>query len=744
MVELLSENPQPPGMILGHIVLGQNSVIGPDLTPGQRRTEDNMERIARQLVGNDAEERADLFEARPQRSLDKPGGMEWLRRSADALEVYQPDLTDEPAGPVPDAQHVAAWITAGLKNELQGYTLEESLRLLKGHDPGITRDFFHQQVVPLLLPRVRLDVLSRDACDGPERHFLFAAHLARFMMGAEPGATEDEVVQRFLDHPQGYARQAWRELSGTLLEQGSCREAVFDRTQLGILRQIYPFIPLWEGGIKTERDYLISEKRVCSDPEANRLWRSVHESLSKLASIPMVDPLLAEAETHRANASGKQLDELMLGAHVVEVVGVFADSIPRIGTLEHRYRVRGRDITLSAKDYSGSETAIDVLARVYGVRARVLPSDGTVLGDWAMNEVAEEAKRAKGEPLIVHIEGVKNFWTRLAAFQEKNPKVKLVCVSHTTSDGRDLLESKEAQTALLTELMSMGDAKANDERERFRVTFSSLFTQLLYETRLPLLEWAHVVVGRGKIVGHAAEKAFKALELDVRVRDPRYDDQPGKQGARAAAQAEGLNLIDDLSELSGRPLVLWSCAGLRTVGEQELQGLAGGPPVMLVSLGSGEYDFDMEWIRNHATFAHVSGALGDMPIIEYTLEFPQGPLRVLAVAAGKVANLAFLHPTPGPYAATTPLLIEESMLEGVWRSRRGERGAQTQACTQIDILPSGQRLITLEPLGGGTQPLELDLAQQRFVDANPNTSFFIRSWNPEKASWSLTARTLEA
>ena len=76
---------------------------------------------------------------------------------------------------------------------------------------------------------------------------------------------------------------------------------------------------------------------------------------------------------------------------------MFADSIPRIGDLEHRYKVRGRDISVAAKDYSGSATAIDVLARVFGVRARVLPSSGTALGDWAMKEVAAEAKRAKGK-----------------------------------------------------------------------------------------------------------------------------------------------------------------------------------------------------------------------------------------------------------------------------------------------------------------------------------------------------------
>jgi hypothetical protein len=128
--------------------------------------------------------------------------------------------------------------------------------------------------------------------------------------------------------------------------------------------------------------------------------------------------------------------------------------------------------------------------------------------------------------------------------------------------------------------------------------------------------------------------------------------------------------------------------------------------------------------------------LGREPIWEFQIRVRGKRLRVIAPANGYVANLAYLHPTPAPYAAMAPLLIMEAIRQGVVRRCVfDQRGIQPLDSLSIhlhrNLHGTQQRSVVLYEYLEHQPPLpeavaEATAKEAHILDANPNASIIMQ------------------
>jgi hypothetical protein len=661
---------------------------------------------------------------------------DWLSRSLAALEPYDPRIVrfpgeDRVPSPAEAGRALAAFRSLFAEGEGR-YTFEEMRRLLLEDFPFLTPAHVERTVRP------QFDLESWSVRNwGPERSFLLACHGAHFLLGQKPGATE---------------AQAWGEFQRSAAEPLTLDD-------LRALQVIYPFVPRWEGGVKTDQDWsLDTELPPSSDPEkrdARHHWAAVKLALEQYASIHRVEPLLRSASRMR------ELRGLLGGdTRFIEVTGVFADGIPRLNEMWTQDGLAGDRALILGKNYSAAHWAVDVVRRVFGATVQVHP------GNEAIEQAAVAELRAAvdsgAKNIVVHLEGILGVWKEVDRLARAHPEVRIACVSHTTSDARDLLKTVGEDTSLLVVTMGLSSAKIEDELERFRATFTQMLLELSGDLRMPLQNFRHVVLGYGSIIGPAAVQAVvnsNAGRGNLRV----FDRDPAQ---RERAEADGFRTVGAVREAAGQATVVLSCAGETTMREAEFKAFARkGEPgqLVLVSLGSGRREFDMPWLEKAAWDSHrrwpdvvdaprIVGRHNAQPVVRYALRFEEHgtvkDLLVYAVADGYVGNLAKLHPTPAPYAVTTPLLITESIREAVVRLRmRGQRGIQALTSVEFQRVENAvtgganQILVTLfnTLLGRGSDPKKPSRVGQKdrqLLERNCNEPYLLR----READWHV-ART---
>ncbi len=505
---------------------------------------------------------------------------------------------------------------------------------------------------------------------GEEPHFLFAAHLAFYLLGVPNGTTEAEALDGFVRDPRIAALYLWPD---------------FEPEDLERLRTIYPFIPRWPEGRKTEDCLSLSTR--FPETVRGRLYSDLVREIRALAQIPMTDAVLEDLAAIRDER------DLMRNARLVECTGIFADLVPRMELMLSADGLDGHDVHIVSKHYSTDPLVAQTVARVFGAKIEVVEGDEELVAHTkAAIEHATEQGRDRA-PLVAHIEGIKSFWGWLAEHQRRHPEVRMVGVSHTTSDGRDLLASLEGTSGtapLPVELMSLSPAKAKDERNRFKHTFGRLLYDVGDALNDTIFNRHFLVLGYGSIIGPAMCDALDAADVrDVVV----YDPNPER---RAAAREAGFQVIDTLdSEYDRSPFII-SCAGTQTLGPEQLDRFTGHPT--LLSLGSGRYEFAMDHLEEQARSPGVTrreiGLLGHQPIVEYTL--PSGT-TFTALADGYVANLAYPRPTIPAYSVTTPLLVWEAIRQGIHHLENGRMGTHMFRTIDIDVSDGGARWLTLYP-----------------------------------------------
>jgi len=551
------------------------------------------------------------------------------------------------------------------------YSVEEIRRTLVDDHPHLTADYVASSLAPKLSSVRPVDRY------GAEPNLLLAAHIAHAMLGAPPGRTEAEVLQQVLD----------RDIDLEWFWPG------LGPSELDNLRRAYPFIPKWSAGTKSPSDLSLGATPDSGPATADALLTEHFErSVSTLAGIPLVHKTLRDINTIRDE------HDSLAGCRLVETAALVADRIPLLTEWLSTDGLRGSDISIIGKHYSADPTVVDVMRRVFGVNVVIASDDETVLSETkkAVKQACEPTADGTRTPLLCHLEGV-GAWHWLADKKKSDPELPIAGVSHTTSDGRQLLGPDGAAMPFSVEMMSTSKAKRKDERMRFRQTFLSLLMKVGEALDAPIFEKRFVVLGYGGIIGPSAAKALEGMGVDFAV----YDTDPKR---REQAAADGIPVIDSLDGEMDRELFVLGCAGARTVTGDEIERMT--KPSTFLSLGTGRREFDMARVVARATDdkgvvnRSVTGKVGHQPVCEYTMTKSSGAkITHTFLADGYVANLAFTKPTITNYGILTDALISEAVRQAKWRLDEGQSGAHALEAIQIDLSPKPKprRVITLLP-----------------------------------------------
>jgi hypothetical protein len=563
--------------------------------------------------------------------------------------------------------------------EMAGYSVEEIRRSLVADHPHLTRAYVEKAV------RIEERPIDRF---GSEPRFLVAAHLAHHFLGAEVGRTEDEAFASFLASNPSVAK-VWPE---------------FGPKDLPKLRRIYPFIPEWTGGIKMQADLSLARPydNATSIREREKIDHLLR-GLDELKKIPLHSPILDWVNELRDEEGA------LTGARYVDVSHALADKIPFLQSLIAYDGLRGKDIRFISKHYAAEPRVMDVMRRVFGAHVTEVPPRGTDLpiGEDADRVLEREAKEAilaavekeDGRPLLVHMGGV-HIWHWLDALKRENPEVLIAGVSHTTSDGRDLIGEGGA-LSFPCELMSMALAKIEDERERFKHSLMMLLGKVEEELDRAIRARRFIVKGFGNIMGPAMAAALEAMGVDFAIHDI---DPAARQRARDA----GYEVIEDLRGEKDRSLVVLGCATGRAVTPEEIVQLE--KPAIFLQVQTGRDAFPMSWVEAQSRDARrilerqFVTYIGHQPVFDYRIDRGKRKPKVAHtfIADGYVANLAFPRPNNTETSILTSLLIEESLRQSMWRLRRlakgdeAQKGAHRLESLRISVTPDKpRRLISL-------------------------------------------------
>lgn len=621
----------------------------------------------------------------------------WVLKAANALAGV------ESSGRVTKNSRVLAADRAAVRKlatgEMASYSLEEIRRFLVKERPHMHKKHFDE----LVRPGLRLPPRDVDRF-GEERWFLFAAHLAQHMMTTRAGTLEKHALDAFLrgeDRPL----YLWPTFGPADLER---------------LRRIYPFIP--------RPGEAHPDLKFDGAPIKTRVFSDFARDLEKLSAIPLAD--------HNAEmiAALRWERERMVDVHLIEGTGVFPDLIPRMELMIQVDGLSGRDTRIVAKRGSADPLAVDVMRRVYGARVDVVPEEQVpnVL-QAAISEAAVEVDRAwkgradpdrekvrdawtvidprielesRGPTLVVHLEGIPDQWSSLAQRKElydsTGMKVPMICVSHTSSDGKDLMKTLSTPPRMPIEAMFNSPAKVKDENLRFKETFRALFYELGEKMNTPVFNRRFIVAGFGDIVGASAVAACRSMGVDYAI----WDIDPAR---RALARSLGLPVIDDFEKEWDRSPWIVACARGKwgddpyVLSAEQLAKFSGDP--VLISLGSGRSAFEMSFLEKKANAPVDRISFGHKRIAEYAFEGPKGRVCFHVPADGTVVNLAKGQPAIPVYAMTTPLLVWESMRQGLYHLDHDAPGIRP--LRSIDIQPiEGTRAITLYPRAADAMSIE--------------------------------------
>jgi S-adenosylhomocysteine hydrolase len=599
--------------------------------------------------------------------LEKRGGLPSIIRAAQALSP----CATAPDGGASVSRRIQnedrQLFTKLMRKDMAGYSIEEIRRFLEVDRPHLSEAY----VRDVLAPKLDLDrPIDRF---GAEPRFLVAAKLAHHMLGAPVGQTEAQALASFIERDP-MLRVVWPELSIADLPR---------------LRAIYPFLPSWESGKKSPKDLSLEKPYDNDTPLEVRVWlQTVLDGLDALAQIPLASPVIEKVNELRGERGG------LAGTRILDISHALADKIPMLQSLIAYDGVAGADIRFLCKHYAADDRVMDVMRRVFGVRIERADDDQSISG--LTREAVLEAVDGDDRPLLIHMGGVHE-WRFIDEVAKAHPEVPIAGVSHTTSDAKDVLEGPDVSIPL--EMMSLGPAKQNDERDRFRHSLRALIDRLGHALDEAIYQRRFLLEGYGRIMGPAMAEALAGMGVDFAVNDPAPDRD-------LAARERGLETVPGIDSEAGRKLIVIGASNGSAMSPEEIEKIE--KPAIFIQVQTGREAFPMEWVEEKSKGPdgvprrQVIGWLGHQPIVEYTLTLDAREVKHTFVSDGYVANLAFPRPAITEYSIFTNVLILESLRQSKWRldnMDRGtfeERGRHLLETIGIDMTPEKpRRLVTL-------------------------------------------------
>jgi hypothetical protein len=244
-----------------------------------------------------------------------------------------------------------------------------------------------------------------------------------------------------------------------------------------------------------------------------------------------------------------------------------------------------------------------------------------------------------------------------------NAKVPAFLVPHTTSD------VFEATDKLPRITLRSSEAKENDEVERFRQSFKSLFFTLSNALDEDLSTRTTAVIGYGRIIGRAWAEAAREIPMTVFVQD--IDEER----LRAASDA-GFKVAPDASLANRKPLVINATA--TTLTPEKMAAYPSGTVFMHLGTGEGFPMAALNGQQSTASFKMITRErLSDdgIRVDAYSVRMPDGSTRHWKVVnAGAVSNFGQKQPAVSTVGAVTQMLVLDSLLKGKWAADNHLRG----------------------------------------------------------------------
>jgi hypothetical protein len=290
-----------------------------------------------------------------------------------------------------------------------------------------------------------------------------------------------------------------------------------------------------------------------------------------------------------------------------------------------------------------------------GAASKRLKEDPAAPISWSLPSLRFARPAVHRPTAYVHIEGLRVYdWLATAADEEG---VDVRIISHTTHDARQLRADDRAAGSAFVSLMAEHGDKLGVESMMFPFGFARLLGTV-QRTALPdLFDRKFLINGYGN-VGRSAYAAARLLGLDAVVFDPHL-----KPEVRVAAEAEGVRFIDRRDARAEHRQLVLSAVGERVVLAEDFEALKAD--AALLSLSSGQLDFDMPYLNRTATARRVVAQIGVLPTVEYTL--PSG-VKVTAIADGHVAGFTTGQPNITAYSGGINAVTAASLVDAKNRS----------------------------------------------------------------------------
>lgn len=404
---------------------------------------------------------------------------------------------------------------------------------------------------------------------GPEApHFLLAAHLARWMEGAFPGASLNNVVASFKSaHPE------LRE-----------RFAYVDGPFLAALQRAYPFMPQWTTKPTTSTAMGASTDWLAVPDHSQLYTDRLAHALQQLSEVPLTMALTASVGDRFAEDQRFAGHNVVMVQHMLGQANPFLDAMCNAGLEVKKTEYVG-------VPYQQNPAVRLTLEKTFGVAVNVPPTgdiDAMYEHVGAAIDRAVERSRQNGEPILVIDDG--------------GYASKWIHTHH--ADKQHLFKVVEQTTRGLTEIKALKDPRfpivdvAGSYGKRFESAqvgdaVVQAIRKVLDEVQQTPTRKNVLVVGAGK-VGLGVADSFKGDGARVTIFDPYVSPQRVAQ-----LEARGYRVLTNKAEALQEQFLVVGCSGHRSIDMSDFMKVSS--PVFLASASSKRVEIDTVGLKELAT-----------------------------------------------------------------------------------------------------------------------------------------------
>jgi S-adenosylhomocysteine hydrolase len=404
------------------------------------------------------------------------------------------------------------------------------------------------------------------------RHFLLAAHLARWMDGIYEGASVDDVVQSYkAAHPQNAERFDY--LDGELVR---------------LLQKAFPFMPAWDVKPAQEKAATGAEAWLAEPTDKDLYAERLENALGQLAEVPITMKL-----THQV---GQELakDQRFAGHNVVMVQHMLGQANPLVDAMVEA----GMEVDKAeyvGVPYQNNPSVQVTLERKFGLDVTV-PERGNIDSMWehvcASVDRAYERHLENGEPILILDDG--GYASKYINEKYKDKQHLFKVVEQTTRGLTEIDKLDDPQFPILNVAGSFG--KRFESAQVGDAVVQAIRNVLDNLTTTPARKDV-LIVGAGK-VGVGVAEAFKGDGARVSIFDP-YLSAARKKELRAM----GFRVFDKKEDALKEKFLTVGASGHRSIDMTDFAKMSS--PTFIASSSSKRVEIDILGLQQESTVGGV-------------------------------------------------------------------------------------------------------------------------------------------